>query len=243
MRKPIKYPRRRVIRTILKSGIALAFNVLADFEVEGKENIPSNGPLLVVANHFHFLDPLALIHTTPWPMEFVGGAQTPNAPGTVGWLSKAFGVIPTYRGTGSRETLQNAEEILKQKGILAIFPEGGSWAQVLRPPRPGTAFLAWRTKAQILPVGLDNFLGFFQRVKFGQKLKVKVKFGKPFGPVAAQDGTRPGREELDKIGHDIMRQISYLLPAERQGFYSPDPAIREAARGTEIYPWATIAES
>lgn len=243
MRKPIKYPRRRVIRTILKSGIALAFNVLADFEVEGKENIPSNGPLLVVANHFHFLDPLALIHTTPWPMEFVGGAQTPNAPGTVGWLSKAFGVIPTYRGTGSRETLQNAEEILKQKGILAIFPEGGSWAQVLRPPRPGTAFLAWRTKAQILPVGLDNFLGFFQRVKFGQKVKVKVKFGKPFGPVAAQDGTRPGREELDKIGHDIMRQISYLLPAERQGFYSPDPAIREAARGTEIYPWATIAES
>ena len=243
MTEKIKYPRRRVIRAILKSGIALAFGVLADFEVEGKENIPATGPLLVVANHFHFLDPLALIHTTPWPMEFVGGAQTPNAPGTVSWLSKAFGVIPTYRGTGSRETLQNAEEILKQKGILAIFPEGGSWAQVLRPPRPGTAFLAWRTKAQILPVGLDNLLGFFQRVKIGQKVKVKVKFGKPFGPVAAQDGSRPGREELDKIGHDIMRQISYLLPAERQGFYSPDPAIREAARGTEIYPWATTAES
>ena len=242
MNNPIRYPRRRVIRAILKTGIGAAFSILADFEIEGRENIPNKGPLLVAANHFHFLDPLAMIHTAPWPIEFIGGAQTPNAPSTVGWLSKAFGVIPTYRGTGSRETLQNAEEILKQKGVLAIFPEGGSWAQVLRPARPGTAFLAWRTKAQILPVGLDGFLGFFQRIKLGQRVQVKVKFGQPFGPVAASDGSRPGREELDKIGHDIMRQISYLLPAERQGFYSPDPAIRNAALGTEIYPWASATE-
>ena len=243
MTTTIRYPRRRVIRKILKTGIAAAFGILADFEIEGRENIPSKGPLLVVANHFHFLDPLALIHTAPWPMEFVGGAQTPNAPGTVGWLSKAFGVIPTYRGTGSRETLQNAEEILKQSGVLAIFPEGGSWAQVLRPARPGTAFLAWRTKAQILPVGLNDLVGFFQRIKFGQRVHVKVKFGKPFGPVAASDGSRPGREELDEIGHDIMQHISYLLPPERQGFYSPDPAIRNAALGTEIYPWANLSEA
>lgn len=242
MTKNIRYPRRRVIRTILKSGIALAFSILADFEIEDKENFPAKGPLLVVANHFDFLDPVAMIHIAPWPMEFVGGSKTPNAPGAVSWLSTLFGVIPTYRGTGSRETLQNAEQILRQDGVLAIFPEGGSWAQVLRPPRPGTAFLAWRTKAQILPIGLDNFLGFFKRVKLGERVKVKAKIGKPFGPVAASDGSRPGREELDEIGHNIMRQISALLPPERQGFYSPDPAIREAARGTEIYPWADTVE-
>jgi 1-acyl-sn-glycerol-3-phosphate acyltransferase len=242
MRKTIRYPRRRVIRAILKSGIALAFGILAQFEVIGKENIPSKGPLLVAANHFHFLDPLGLIHTAPWQLEFVGGAKTPNAPNSVGWLNKAFGVIPTYRGTGSRETLQNAEEVLKQNGVLAIFPEGGSWATVLRPPRPGTAFLAWRTKAKILPVGLDNFVGFFQRVKLGQPAKVKVTFGKPFDPAADLAGARPSREELDAIGHNIMKEISYLLPPERLGFYSPDPAIREAARGTEIYPWEYVTE-
>jgi 1-acyl-sn-glycerol-3-phosphate acyltransferase len=242
MKNKIRYPRRQVIRTILKGGIALAFGVLAKFEIEGRENLPAKGPLLVVANHFHFLDPVALIHVAPWPIEFVGGAQTPNAPRSVGWLNKLFGTIPTYRGTGSRETLQNAEEVLKQNGVLSIFPEGGSWAQVLRPARPGTAFLAWRTKAQILPIGLDNFVGFFQRVKLGGRVKVTVKFGKPFGPIDASDGSRPGREELDEIGHTIMRQISNLLPPERQGYYSPDPCIREAARGTEIYPWANTAE-
>ncbi len=242
MTQPIRYPRRRAIRAILKSGIALAFGVLAKFDYEGLENIPTRGPLLVAANHFHFLDPLALIHTAPWTLEFVGGAQTPNAPSTVSWLSKSYGVIPTYRGTGSRETLVNAEHILKQNGVMAIFPEGGSWATVLRPPRPGTAFLAWRTNARILPVGLDGLVGFFQRIKLGQRVRVTVKFGKPFGPVVGSEGSRPGRAELDEIGHNIMREIALLLPPERQGFYSPDPAIREAAKGTEVYPWENASE-
>lgn len=243
MSKEIKYPRRQFIRTILKAGIALAFKVTANYEIDGLENVPSTGPLLVVGNHFHFLDPLALIHTTPWPLEFVGGAQTPNAPTTVGWISKLFGVIPTYRGTGSRETLKTSEEILRQKGVLAIFPEGGSWATVLRPARPGTAFLAYRTQARILPVGLDGLVGFFQKFKLGKRVRVKVKFGKPFGPFDKFSGSRPSREELDELGHVIMRNISNLIPPERRGYYSDDPLIREAARGTEIYPWATQAEA
>ncbi len=243
MAKEIRYPRRRFIRKLLKAGIALAFKVTADFEIEGRENIPTGGPLLVVGNHFHFLDPLALIHSTPWPLEFVGGAQTPNAPGAVGWISKLFGVIPTYRGTGSRETLQSSESILRQKGVLAIFPEGGSWASVLRPARPGTAFLAYRTQAQILPVGIDGLVGFFQKWRPGKPVKVHLKFGKVFGPFNQFEGSRPNRAELDELGHVIMRHISYLIPAERRGFYSEDPAIREAARGTEIYPWATQAEA
>ena len=242
MTPKIQYPRRRAIRSILKAGIAAAFGIMAKFEVEGRENLPSEGPLLIAANHFHFLDPVALIHTLPWPIEFVGGAQTPNAPGTLSWLNKAYGVIPTYRGTGSRQTLQHAEEVLKQKGILAIFPEGGSWAQVLRPARPGTAFLVWKTQAPLLPVGLVDLLNFFGRVKLGQRVHVKVKFGKPFNASADIGDGRPSREQLDEMGHGIMRQIAALLPAERQGCYSPDPAIREAAKGTEIYPWATETE-
>ena len=242
MAKEIKYPRRRVIRTILKGGIAFAFGLLADFDVEGTEYLPKSGPLLVVGNHFHFLDPLALIHTTPWPLEFVGGSQTPNSPKAVSWVSKLFGVIPTYRGTGSRETLQGAESILKQNGVLGIFPEGGSWAQVLRPARPGTAFLAWRTNARIVPMGIDGLVDFFKKVRIGRRVRVKIKFGKPFGPLAGSENKRPSRDDLDEMGHQIMREIAILLPEERRGYYSTDPAIREAARGTEIYPWENIAE-
>lgn len=242
MTKEIKYPRRQFIRKILKTGIAAAFKVLAEIEIKGTENLPAGGPLLIVANHFHFIDPLMLIHTVPWPTEFVGGAKMPNAPSAVHFLQRAFGVIPTYRGTGSRSTLKLAESILKQKGVLSIFPEGGSWATVLRPARPGTAFLAWRTNALILPVGIDGTVKFFDQVRKDGKARITINFGKPFGPFNVNSAARPGRDELDQIGHTIMEHIAPLIPADKRGFYSDDPVVREAARGTEIYPWATEAE-
>jgi len=242
MRKNIPYPRRQFIRRILKSLVAVAFGVLTEIEVNGRENLPADGPLLVVANHFHFVDPLTLIHILPYPEEFVGGANMPNAPTGVHFLQRMFGVIPTYRGTGSRDTLYGAESVLKQNGVLAIFPEGGSWATVLRPARPGTAFLAWRNDTRILPIGIDGTVNFFDRLHKG-RVHMTINIGKPFGPLNSISSTRPSREELDEMGHTIMRHISELIPAERRGFYSDDPAIREAARGTEIYPFAQTAET
>ena len=242
MTREIIYPRRQAIRKMLKAGIALAFSVLTEIEINGKENLPPGGPLLVVANHFHFLDPLMLIHTAPWPLEFIGGAKMPNAPKAVHIFQRLFGVIPTYRGTGSRGTLKVSEAILKQNGVVAMFPEGGSWATVLRPARPGAAFLAWRTNTRILPIGIDGTVNFFKHLRFGKPVHITLNIGKPIGPLHTDSEARPGRDELEEIGHTIMRGIAGLIPPERRGLYSDDPAIREAARGTEVYPWATMAE-
>jgi hypothetical protein len=71
---------------------------------------------------------------------------------------------------------------------------------------------------------------------------VTINIGKPFGPFTASGSGRERREQLDEIGHEIMRHIAPLLPHEKRGHYSEDPAIREAAKGTEIYPWADKVE-
>lgn len=241
MRKHIPYPRRQLIRRILKSGIALAFGILADVKINGRENLPKGGPLIVVGNHFHFLDPLMFVHVLPYPAEFIGGAKMPNAPAATHFLQRMFGVIPTARGSVSRDTLYGAESILKQNGVLGIFPEGGSWATVLRPPRPGAAFLAWRTGARILPIGIDGSVGFFKHLG-KRRAPVTLNIGQPFGPLSSASNGRPSREELDEMGHEIMRHIAELIPPEKRGFYSDDPAIRAAALGTEIYPFANTAE-
>lgn len=241
MRKHIPYPRRQFIRRILKAGIALAFGVLADVKINGRENLPKDGPLIVVGNHFHFLDPLMFVHLLPYPAEFIGGAKMPNAPAATHFLQRMFGVIPTARGTVSRDTLYGAESILKQNGVLAIFPEGGSWATVLRPPRPGAAFLAWRSGARILPIGIDGSVGFFKHIG-KRRAPVTLNIGEPFGPLKSASAGRPSREELDEMGHDIMHHIADLIPPEKRGYYSDDPAIRAAALGTEIYPFANTAE-
>jgi len=237
------YPRRRIVRSVMRRLIDLAFTTLTDFRVIGQENLPEQGPLIVVANHFSFIDPVAVIRVAPWPIEFLGGFQLPNAPPVVTWIPKLWGYYPVFRGTGSRYALQASEAILNQKGVIGIFPEGGSWATVLRPARPGTAFLATRTQAPILPIGLDGMPKVFPRLRRGKRAEVTVRIGKPFGPFTVEGKRRERREQLEAIGHEIMQRIAELIPPEMRGFYSPDPAIRAAAKGTEIYPWADEPET
>ena len=90
--KFIRYPRRQVRRALLRALIAVGLAALTDFHIEGLENLPAAGPLVIVGNHFSFLDPVAVIHITRYPMEFIGGRQAPNAPAAISpaWPSEIW---------------------------------------------------------------------------------------------------------------------------------------------------------
>jgi 1-acyl-sn-glycerol-3-phosphate acyltransferase len=242
MAKKIHAFQRRPVRWVLKQLSIPAFAALTRIEIIGEENLPRQGPLLVVGNHFSFIDPVAFVRMAPWPIEFVGGAVTPHAPLWTRIIPFLWGYHKLYRGTGSRDALRSAEHILNKGGVLGIFPEAGNWATVLRPARPGTAFLATRTGAPLLPVGLDGFTEVFPSLFRGRRARVTVNIGKPFGPFHADGDGRNRRTQLDEIGHEIMRRIAELIPPEKRGHYSEDAAIRAAAQGTEIYPWADKVE-
>ena len=175
-------------------------------------------------------------------MDFVGGFQMPNAPSWVTWIPKLWGYYPVYRGTASRYALRAAEAVLAQDGVLGIFPEAGNWATVLRPARPGAAFLAVQTGGPILPMGFAGLLDVFPHLRRGRRARVTVRIGELFGPFQAAGRGRARSRQLDTIGHEIMQRIAELIPPERRGHYSDDPAIRAAAQGTEIYPWTAAPE-
>jgi 1-acyl-sn-glycerol-3-phosphate acyltransferase len=234
--------RRRPVRYILKKLSIPAFTLLTRLEIIGKENLPENGPLLVIGNHFSFIDPVAVVRLSPWPVEFVGGAVTPHAPSWTRIIPFLWGYHKLYRGTGSRDALRVAEDLLNHNGKLTIFPEGGNWATVLRPPRPGAAYLATRTGTMILPIGFYGFNRVFPELFHGRRARVTINIGKPFGPFSCSGTGREKRAQLDEIGHEMMRHVAVLLPPELRGYYSDDPAIRAAARGTELYPWADKVE-
>jgi 1-acyl-sn-glycerol-3-phosphate acyltransferase len=230
------YPRRRPLRWLLQKLSVPALALFARLQVIGQENMPAEGPLLVVANHFSFLDPVAFVRMARWPLEFIGGADFPHAPEAVKFIPKIWGYYPVYRGTGSRYALQAALEILRQKGVLAIFPEGGSWAEVLRPARPGTAWLAAESGARVLPVGLHGLNDVFPW-KPGKRAQVTIRIGKPIGPFQVRGRGRERRRQLEAIGDEIMQHIAELLPAEKRGVYAEDPALRAAAWEVAAYPW------
>lgn len=234
----LTYPRRLLLRSILRALIRVGLGALTRLEISGRENLPQGGPLILVGNHFSFIDPLAMIRVTPWPIEFLAGARMPNAPAIVTWIPKVWGVFPVYRGSVSRRALRAAEKVLSQNGVMGIFPEAGNWATVLRPARPGAAYLAVRTGAPLLPIGIDGLTDVFPCLRRGRRAKVTIRIGHLFGPFQVSGSGQARREQLEAIGHRMMERIAALIPEERRGHYADDPAIRAAARGTEIYPWA-----
>ena len=238
---PVHKP-NRPLRRFLQFLARGVFNVLTDMEIEGEENFPKSGPLIMVGNHFSFIDPAAFICVAPWPMDFIGGAVTPHAPKIVQFIPRLWGYLPVYRGTGSTYALKEATHILKSGGVVGIFPEGGSWAQVLRPARPGAALLTATAEAPLLPVGLVGFPKMFSALKQGKRAKVKIRIGKPFGPFKIFGSRYERRRQLDDIGNEIMTHIANLIPQEEAGLFSNDPAVRAAAIGTDYYPWEGIRE-
>lgn len=229
--------RQKPVRQLLHWLAKPAFSLLTDLSIEGQENFPANGPLLVVGNHFSMVDSAAFVRMAPYPIEFIGGAVFANALPFLTFLPRLWGYLPVARGTGSHFALKEGEKLLNNAGVLAIFPEGGSWARVLRPPRPGTAFLAARTGALILPVGIAGADDVFPALGRFRRAKLTIRIGKPFGPLKITTKGREKRKQLDEFGHEIMRRIAELLPPEKRGYLSEDPALRAAAKQVENYPW------
>ena len=126
--------------------------------------------------------------------------------------------------------------VLRGNGVLGIYPEAGAWSRLLRPPRPGAAYLAARSGAPLLPMGVDGMPNLFPALGKGRRAKVLVRIGQPFGPYQVTGKGHERRLQLEQIGHDIMRHIAELLPEENRGYYGADPVLRERALAESAYP-------
>lgn len=237
MSEEFPYPRYPVKRRFLKFIAAVVFKIFAKVEIINPENLPQTGPIIVVANHFNFADPTILIHALPWHLEFLAGTNRPAAPNKIiDSMPDWWGVYNVQRGTSSRYAFNAANAIMKQNGILGIFPEGGAWANVLRPARPGVPLITATSQAPILPIGIDGMDKFFPLNPFRRK-KITVRIGEPFGPYEVTGRGKARRAQLDAIGEEIMQKIADLLPAEQRGILADDPELVKAAEAVSEFPW------
>lgn len=233
------YPRYTTRRRLIRLIAEPILDYLTDIEIIGAENLPQKGPFLVVANHFHFMDPVILLRMLPWPTEFLGGFHMPDAPAYATWIPKLWGIYTVRRGAVSRTAFRATAAILAQGGIVGIFPEAGSWAPVLKPARPGTALLAVQSGVPVLPIGLDGVTAVFSRFNKNDRKKATatVNIGKLVGPFTVTERGKARRQVLETIGDDIMHHIADLIPPEYHGVYSTDPKLREAAEAIAGYPY------
>jgi 1-acyl-sn-glycerol-3-phosphate acyltransferase len=223
--KKYPWPRRRFIRGILRAGVNVVATILTRWEVSGKENVPEKGPLLIVSNHFSFLDTVAPIHSTRWPLEFIGDFQMPNAPSIMRVFPNTWQTLKIEQGTPNFEALNASEAILAQDGVLVIYPEGHVHSGPLHKALPGAAYMALRTGVPILPMGTisDNDWKLFKTLtEKKRRLGIRTKIGEIFELLKSNNPNRPSRQEIRDAERLIMTRIAALLPKEYRGDFDPE---------------------
>ena len=195
------------------------FWLLSRCQVRSKENIPLQGPLIIVANHLHNVDPPLLAATIPRLTVFMAKEELFRSR----WLSPVirwFRAFPVHRGQTDRKALRQASAALEQGLALAMFPEGTrSPTSQLRAGEPGAAFVALRSpNVPILPVGIFGTEKLKGWAWLGLRPRITLNIGQPF-TLPPTDG-KLTKAQLTLATDLIMAHIAALLPPEYRGVYS-----------------------
>ncbi len=194
-----------------------AFLLLTSLKVTGKENVPEQGPLLVVANHLSVADPVILGIELGRRVQFMAKEELFRSRLSA-YFVRGFGSFPVYKGRLDREAIRQAKAVLAQGGALSMFPEGRrSKTGAMERAFNGSALFALRCNAPVLPVGIVGT----ERIKgikwILSRPRLVVTIGKPFRLPSANCNLT--RAELAEHRRLIMEHIAELLPAEYRGYY------------------------
>ena len=205
---------RRLLNVVLR----ILFKICLRLEVVGRENIPSEGPVIYMINHVSFLDPIVIGGVSPREVVMMSKIENFDLP-VWGIFIKLYGCFPVRRGEVDLYATRYALKVLRGGEILLMAPEGTrSPTHQLQPGHDGMAFLALRADAPIMPVAVTGGQYFGPNMKRLRPTPVKVVFGKSFRLRSKQG--RVKRDSLHKMTEETMYQLAAILPPEYRGVYS-----------------------
>jgi 1-acyl-sn-glycerol-3-phosphate acyltransferase len=195
--------------------VSAFFLIFTRWRISGRENIPMNGPLLVVSNHMTFAEPPILRILLKRESRFAtkeGFFRNKF----IGKIMEIYGGFPVHRGRADRKAIRLMEQYLSQGLAVVIFPEGTrSLKSRLLPATHGATVIAQRTGAPILPVGITGTEKMRGLTWFFKRPVITIRFGQPFYLPSSN-----GKLDREIATHYIMERIAELLPPKYHGAYA-----------------------
>jgi 1-acyl-sn-glycerol-3-phosphate acyltransferase len=185
--------------------------------------VPRQGRLIVIGNHTSWLDPLFVGCFIPRPIVMMSKKENLSNP--IGrFFVLSYGCFSVDRGNVDRSALSRIDEVMAAEGALGMFPEGHrSRTGELRRAKAGTALVAVRNNAPILPVSIGGaYKGLFSQLAHLHRPHFRVVIGEPF-TLSQVEGDAVSRETLVRLTDELMWPVARNLPKEQQGYYSRHP--------------------
>ena len=199
--------------------------------VEGVENVPSTGPVIIASNHLSFVDSMVIPLAAGRKVGFLGKAEYVQGHGITGWVKRLWfgefgGMIPVDRSDAraAARSLELAEEHLAKGGAFGIYPEGtrsrDGW---LHKGRTGVGRLAATTGATVIPCALT---GTDKVQPVGAKgfrpHRVTVRFGPPVDVDSLREHYVKSKL-FRAITDDVMNAIAERCDQPRSADYADRP--------------------
>lgn len=186
---------------IAKGILRPIFRLLYNVQLEGAENLPKQGPLIICANHTSAIDPIILGISMPYRKIYSMAKAELFKNKLFGYLLGKLGVFPVKRGEADIRSIKTSLKVLKEGQIMGIFPEGTRNRTGEVKAEPGVAMIAVKARAKVLPVAIISNYKLFK--------KTKVKIGKAIELDEYFD-QKLQNEDYHNISLDIMRKINQM---------------------------------
>lgn len=173
---------------------------------EQAANVPTAGPAILAPNHFSAMDHFFCGIYLRRRVRFMAKSQLFKGP--LAWVLQHAGAFPVRRGRRDEEAIATAVQILRNGGVVVIYPEGGRsrTRHVGEHARPGVGRLALETGAPVVPVAIHGSLWVrgWTRLRFP---RVRVRYGTP---LSYQQQTESGREAHQAVADEVLAAVRDL---------------------------------
>ena len=182
--------------------------VFLGLKYEGIHNLPKKGPVIIVANHVSFWDPLMVAAASPRPVNFMAKAELYQNP-VLARFFRSLHAFPVKRGNADRAAIRTALDILNSGQVLGIFPEGtrktGGGEKIAQ---AGAAMLTIKSGAELIPAACSGAGGKFPWGWGREKLLIRIGESMDVSEYRKQ---KTNSLVLDKLSAEIMQEINKLL--------------------------------